>query len=121
MHESLEKRTKELRLEVDRLGARRRGRRVPDALSRAIVEHAAAGHEAGIAWAEMARGVGITVWTLIQWRRAYPKSQRAAFLPVAVVEPPRRPQASLIVHGPAGLRIEGLEFDGVVELIRRLG
>jgi transposase-like protein len=121
MHESLEKRTKELRLEVDRLGARRRGRRVPDALRRAIVEHAAACHEVGISWAETARGVGIAAWTLIQWRKDFPKSQRAAFLPVAVVEPPRQPHASLIVHGPAGLRIEGLALDGVVELIRRLG
>ncbi len=29
--------------------------------------------------------------------------------------------ATLIVHGPRGLRIEGLDVGGVVELVRRLG
>ena len=118
MHESLEKQTKELRREVDRLGARRRGRRLPDALQRAIVEHAAKCHEAGISWAHVARGVGITEWTLSQWRKLHP--HRAMLVPVTVVQAPP-PRLQLVVHGPAGLRIEGLELDGVVELIRRLG
>jgi transposase-like protein len=121
MNESLEKRTKELRKEVDRLGARRRGRRVPEALRDAIVEHAAECHAAGMSGAHVARGVGITEWTLIQWRKAYPQPQRASFLPVAVVEPPRSVQMPLVVHGPAGLRIEGLDLGGIAELIRRLG
>lgn len=120
MHELLEKRTEELRQEVDRGGARRQGRHLDEALRRAIVEHAVKCHEAGITWAHVAKGVGITEWTLSLWRKAYPQTQRATFLPVAVVDSPQRLQTPLVVHGPAGLRIEGLELDGVVELIRRL-
>jgi len=120
MHDSLEKRTKELRQEVDRLGTRRRRRRLPDTLRRAIVEHAVECHHVGIPWARVATGIGITEWTLSQWRKACSQLQQSTFLPVAVIEPPQRPQATPTVYGPAGLRIEGLEFDGIVELIRRL-
>jgi hypothetical protein len=39
------------------------------------------------------------------------------FRPIEVVEARR----DLVVHGPHGLRIEGLDLDGVAELVRRLG
>jgi hypothetical protein len=32
----------------------------------------------------------------------------------------RRPTRALIVHGPRGLRIEGLELADVLELVRRV-
>jgi hypothetical protein len=120
MHELLEKRTEELRKEVDRLGTQRLGRRYPEALRRDIVKHAEECFAAGIPWAQVAKGVGITGCTLLQWRKDALPPQQATFLPVAVIEPPRHSQGQLVVHGPAGLRIEGLDLDGVAELIRRL-
>ena len=41
-----------------------------------------------------------------------------AFRTVQVEEAPARP--ALVLHGPAGLRIEGLDIAGLAELLRRL-
>jgi transposase len=74
--------------------------------------------------AEVARRLGMPPHTLYSWRDAATGRRRskARPRPIEVVEdlvvaPPPR---TLVVHGPAGLRIEGLDIIGVAELVRRL-
>jgi hypothetical protein len=50
-------------------------------------------------------------------RRWMPPIRNKRFRPIEVVETRR----DLVVHGPHGLRIEGLDLDGVADLVRRLG
>jgi hypothetical protein len=40
---------------------------------------------------------------------------------VQVALPPTVATPMLIVHGPRGLRVEGLDVGGVAELVRKLG
>jgi hypothetical protein len=66
----------------------------------------AIGEELGVPWK-----------TLSRWCTEEQKSA-SGFRAVEIVA---TPSAKLVVHGPAGLRIEGFDLDGVVELLRRLG
>lgn len=59
----------------------------------------------------IARELGISVSTLERWMRV------CAFVPVEV---PTAPTRAFVVHGPAGLRIEGLALADLAELVRRL-
>ncbi len=90
----------------------RRGRRY-DATARAsAVEYARRQLEDGASKAAIARALGTTAPTLDKWMKA------AVFVPVEVMEAPPR---AVVVHGPAGIRIEGLSVVELAELVRRLG
>jgi len=69
----------------------------------------AVGGEIGMNWKTLARWVGERK-TASRFERV-----QVAAAPAAIVS------ASLVVHGPRGLRIEGLDVGGVAELVRRLG
>lgn len=62
--------------------------------------------------------LGVGRYTLRGWLAA-PK-QAQAFRRVEVTDEPGR-GGHLVVYGPRGLRIEGLDVAGVAELLRRLG
>lgn len=74
-------------------------------------------------WAEgastpaVAAETGVNRHTLAYWRA----HQRAGakLRPVRVVES-ESGFAGVVVHGPTGVRIEGLDLDGLAELLRRL-
>jgi hypothetical protein len=56
--------------------------------------------------------------TLARWvgeRKAAPRFERVQMASAPAALP------ALIVHGPRGLRIEGLDVSSVAELVRRLG
>lgn len=63
---------------------------------------------------QIARELGIAAMTFRRWVG----SRTAAFRAVAVVD--ESPSAPLVVHGPRGLRVEGLDLDHLVELWGRL-
>jgi hypothetical protein len=50
------------------------------------------------------------------------EEKRAGFVQVAVreEEPQTSTRPAIVVRGPGGLEIEGLDMDGVVELLRRV-
>lgn len=59
-------------------------------------------------------------YTLARWLGA--KRASAGFERVEVVAASAPPAVrQLIVHGPRGLRIEGLDITAVAELVRRVG
>lgn len=96
------------------VGARRSaGGRVPRAAQAENVAEIERAHAAGASYSSIAAALGLTLNTLARWRG---KSARAKLVAVRVP----LPASSLVVHGPRGLRIEGLSLDDVAALLVRL-
>lgn len=63
------------------------------------------------------RELGMRRETLAGWVAPPAPKETPRFVPVTVVE---TPAGRLVVHGPGGVRVEGLDVAGVAELLRRL-
>ncbi len=74
----------------------------------------------GAAVSTVARELGVKRHTLLAWAAA-PAGvvSTPGFVPVRVVADGARP-STIVVHGPGGLRIEGLDVAGVIALLRGL-
>jgi transposase len=93
-----------------------RGRpRYPEALRQRVVAHVRDRRARGASLRQLADELGLAVPTLVRW-----SGPRPAFRPVVIT--PASPTASghLVVHGPGGLRVEGLTLEQAAELLRRL-
>ena len=106
-----------IREAVREWGQRGPGRRYPAELKRRGEVYLRARRDAGATTSAAARELGLRRHTLESWCGSLSLERPAQFLPVSVVE---MPTAGLVVHGPRGLRIEGLDVAGVAELVRRL-
>lgn len=96
------------------IGARRgAGGRVPRSAQTEIAAEIERAHAAGASYSSIAASLGLTLNTVTRWRRRGPGAKL-----VAVRVP--LPASSLVVHGPRGLRIEGLSLDDVAALLARL-
>jgi transposase-like protein len=100
------------------------GRPYPETAREAVKELVAQRRREGAGLSSVARELGVSATTLRKWVRKdrAPSAPRTKtkFREVEVVPaPPASP--TLIVHGPAGLRIEGVTIADVAELVRRLG
>jgi hypothetical protein len=71
-------------------------------------------HAAGESYEQLAKAVGVTTQTLSNWRAL---RKQGRFEQVRVAAPPT---PTVVVHGPSGLRIEGLSLDELAALWRRL-
>ena len=108
----------ELRTALSKLGEMGRGKRYPRALLEKMLSYTVARRRQGATLLAVGGELGMNWKTLARWvgeRRAAPRFER-----VQVAAPAAAPR-TLVVHGPRGLRIEGLDVDGVAELVRRLG
>jgi transposase-like protein len=75
----------------------------------------------GVAIARVARELGLPAQSLGRWLRAQPAP--TPLRPVAVAPAPvaaPRPPAALVLHTPQGLRVEGLDRDGLIVVLRAL-
>ena len=106
-----------LRAALRRLPRRGRGRAYPEHLRQQITAYLEARRAEGIAAKEAARELGMSLWTVLRWTRT--PMQVPAFAPITIVGAPSA-LGAIVVHGPAGLRVEGLDLAGVAELFRRL-
>lgn len=88
----------------------------PEELKRDALACWAARKADGASEAAAAAELGIPALTLSRWRRA---AAAPRFLPV-VVEPAVAASPQLVVRGPCGLLVEGLDLDGLAQLLRRL-
>jgi len=104
-----------LRRAVEKIGARGRGVPYPKELRGQIVEYTRARRDAGVTLETIGKETGVPWKTLSRWSGASRRPK--AFRRVEVVSP----AAVLTVHGPHGVRIEGLDLDGLAQLLRRLG
>ena len=74
---------------------------------------------------EVARQLGMSSWTLSRWssaaRRAPQQPGLAGLVPVEVkAERGAERTRALVVHGPGGVRVEGLSVEDAVRLMRGL-
>lgn len=112
-----------IRTELEQLGARGRGRAYPDSIRRRAVAYYRSRRDEGVAIADIGPELGLPWQTVQRWAASEgPREmQPASFAPVEILDAlPTDKRGSLVVHGPAGLRIEGLDMDALVELCRRL-
>ena len=104
--------TAEVKKAMSAGGVRRPGRRFPENARAVLVRYATEQRAGGLTTASIARELGLTVATLVAWLT--PKS---SFVPVTVV--PVQP-GGIVVRGPHGVTIEGLDVDGLGRLLRLL-
>lgn len=90
----------------------------PEELKWAALEYVEARTAQGAAEGTAAAEIGVAALTLARWRQERP-SAVPRFVPV-VVDEQTSSGSRFIVHGPGGLRIEGLDLDSLAELLRRL-
>ena len=74
---------------------------------------------------EVARQLGMSSWTLSRWssaaRRDRKEPEGAGLVPVEVkAERAVARGGGLVVHGPGGVRVEGLRVEDAVALLRGL-
>lgn len=107
------------------LGARGAGRGrggFPEEARKAAAALAYRARATGHAVGPLATRLGVHVVTLTAWMRAYSESALMPFVAVACPAPPRAAARidGLTVYHPSGVRVEGMDVDGVVHLIRAL-
>jgi transposase-like protein len=101
---------------------RRRGKVYPPELRRDIDAFVRDAASAGRSLYAMAQDLGVSQTTLVRWKCQARRDPGLPHLrPVSVLPMPPTFTGAVSVLGPRGLRIEGLDLDGVAELIRRLG
>jgi hypothetical protein len=120
-----------LQAAVSRVEGVGRGRRYPRRLQKRVVEYYRLRSSQGLFDGEIAAELGIPWKTIERWHARTPQPtvtpfHSPAFEPVRIVEfatpppPPPSSRSTIVVRGPAGLCIEGLDLDGLTELVRRL-
>jgi hypothetical protein len=94
------------------------GRPYPARLRGAVLAHVEQRRRDGVGLEAVAAEIGIATTTLRKWKRAAAAAS-PAFCEVEILAPSSPPTA-IVVHGPAGLRIEGATVADIADLIRRL-
>jgi hypothetical protein len=109
---------KRLRQAVLDLGPRQRGRLFPEPLRTRLAKAARELRERGETNAEISALLGISKETA---RRMASEGNGAALVPVEIAAAPAtRNDAELVVVSPTGWRVEGLDLDEAVALLRAL-
>ncbi len=111
----LTRRAAEFRASVSKLGSRGQGRRYPEALKREAVEYLAERRSVGRGIDTAAAELDVPSNTLRIWA-ATPRTASTAFVPVKIVGEGSR----IVLHGPGGIRVEGLDVATLADLLRRL-
>lgn len=110
----------EFRAAVRRAGPRGAGRRYPPSARQMATEYFRRRRAAGVAISEISRELGVKRHTLVGWTLASEVPAKVSrFLPVNVVADAHA-VSTIVVLGPGGVRVEGLDLAGVAELLRRL-
>lgn len=123
----LDNQVERFREAVAAAGPRGRTTAYPVELRKIAVSYVKARVAAGGSAGGACRELGIGTDTFRRWsaeNATSPARATAAFRPVklAAAAPVAEQQANhVVVHGPGGLRIEGLDVAGLAELLRRLG
>jgi transposase len=106
---------------TERRGA---GRPYPAALRREVVAYVKARRDQGIGLVAAAREIGVSAFSVTRWRSAQRSGPESTFRKVVVTESCADAvileTMGIVVHGPRGLRLEGLPLQAVAELWQRL-
>jgi transposase-like protein len=123
-----------LKKQVEERRARGTRRQFDESFRAEVVAYVRARLAEGGTQEEAAKEIGLSAWTLSRWgrgeqsgpvRRGRPPRQRlqgssAGFHPVEV-KSEARSQGTLVMHGPGGVRVEGLSVQQVAQLLKELG
>lgn len=107
-----------LRAAVKELGPRGPGRRYPDEVRARIAAYVRQRRAEGVQVQDIAAELGIRRGVLRRWAQETPPLDSPAFKPVAILADEPK---GLVLHGPRGFRVEGLDIDGLAALLVRLG
>jgi transposase len=112
---------KELREQLATIERRGRGRPYPPELRARVASYLVKRRAAGATLVGVGTELGMSWRTVERWSSPKPRASRATSLvrPVAIRAPPT--PSAVVVHGPRGVRIEGLDVASLAELIARLG
>lgn len=116
---SLPERAKEFRACLAALGPRTATMPYPPELRALGVKHLKERRAQGATQREVANELGIANDTLRKWSRGRERV-RSAVRPVRIATSSATTAPSLVVHGPAGIRIEGLDVATVAALLKVL-
>ena len=97
--------------------SRTRGGRLRAEGRREVVAAVERARASGMTYGAISTTLGVDLDALHRWRWTE-RSERPAMVAVRVQQPVRA--VSLVVHGPRGLRIEGLTVGELAELVQRL-
>jgi len=118
------KRAEGFREAVAKLGQRGRTTPYPNKLRDEAVDYARERREQGATWGLVARELGIGIDSLTNWARLAGRgAARPEFRQVALKQGEVAVSvtgSAMVVHGPGGVRVEGLDVAGLAELLRRL-
>ena len=92
--------------------------RVPAAIKRAallIIERA---RQNGMSYRSISKQIGVNNHTLRYWRET--SKTKNVIEEVRIAEPNAKPKSEVVLVGPRGLRIEGLNLSQLAELLVRL-
>lgn len=104
-----------MRAAVD--GGRGTGKRLSKAAWPEVGRLIEQAHAEGVSYAAIAEAIGVSEITVTRWRDV---SRFARLEEVRIVDAPALPTSEIIVHGPLGLRVEGMTLDDLAKLWSRL-
>jgi hypothetical protein len=108
-------RAKEIREAVRQHGRAGRGNPYPERLKQDAIEYWGARKREGVSAMQVSRELGICVLTLARWS----KPPASPLLPVVIDAAPTT-GGGIVVRGPRGLLIEGLDIAALAALLREL-
>lgn len=118
------KRAEGFREAITQLGPRGRTTPYPRNLREEAVGYAQERRAQGATWRSIAQELGLGVDSLTHWARGSRGSKKEAAFRQVKLKPSEGPAKTggtvLVVHGPGGVRVEGLDVPGLAELLRRL-
>jgi transcriptional regulator with XRE-family HTH domain len=112
----MEEQREELKKMLVEIGPRGRGRPYPKGLLEKVLSYTVARRRQGAQLLEVAEELGLSDKMLTRWLSGRRKARKFGRVEVVAAT-----GGALTVHGPRGLRIEGLDIDGLAELVQRLG
>ena len=95
------------------------GWRYPEQLRALAIEYCQARRQQGRPYTEIASDLGINQLSLSRWLKNHDAQRRPALRPVVIKKPTHEEgNATLTIFTPSGLRIEGVQWEQALELLR---
>jgi transposase-like protein len=114
-----EEHVRQLREALKTVGRAGAGRPYPPELRRSVVEYHRRRKQEGASVQKVASELGVSGASLVRWSRTEEERGRG-FRAIELVAEPVRRGSGAVVHGPRGLRVEGLTMAELAELVERL-
>ena len=92
--------------------------RVPAAIKRDALLSIERARQNGMSYRAISKQIGVNNHTLRYWRET--SKTKSVIKAVRIAEPNAKPKSEVVLVGPRGLRIEGLNLSELAELLVRL-